>query len=274
MSRVNLPTFDKPPIVETVLGIQFEPLPGFTNNHLGAFWERLGGKEAWPVSVDAPALRPEFENFGEEQQWTQADAITFGLSSVPASRMQLRNETGDGMVQLQNGRLLYNWLGTSGAEYARYVVIRSKFDDLVAEFRAFLVDEGLPTMRLNQWEVTYVNHLPKETVWSKPEDWSAVFTFQATPPAEVNACRLESVAETWMFEITPRRGRLRTQLQHARTKDGVEVLRFELTARGPIGEGEGGLQSYEAGIDLGHEVIVKSFADLTSAEVRKYWEEQ
>jgi len=190
--------------------------------------------------------------------------------------MQLRNQAGDRMLQLQNGRLIYNWLGANGAEYPRYRQIRPEFDKHFEEFRSFLLDENLlAMMRQNQWDVTYVNHIPKGTVWNSIEDWSQVFQFHAVPPAVLNVSRLESVAGNWMYEITPRRGRLRVQLQHAKIRDSsTETLVFTLTARGPIGEGEGGLDRHEAGLDLGHEVIVNSFRDLTSAKARKYWEER
>ena len=46
-----------------------------------------------------------------------------------------------------------------------------KFDALFEKFRTFVREMRLGDLRLNQWEVTYVNHLPKGTVWNSPADW-------------------------------------------------------------------------------------------------------
>jgi hypothetical protein len=41
--------YENPPVVKTVLGVQFEPLATFSNAHLGAFWKRLDA-DAWPIT--------------------------------------------------------------------------------------------------------------------------------------------------------------------------------------------------------------------------------
>lgn len=273
MSPANLPAFKKPPVVETVLAVQFEPIPGFTNAHLGAFWVRIGGRERWPLVQDANPLPQEFERFGEERKWQRTDTLKLDITSDLSSRMQLRNAEGSRLLQIQNGRLIYNWLGTSGKEYARYDTVRPEFDEHLQEFNAFLADQKLPALHANQWEVTYINHLPKGTVWNDVTDWQNVFNFSAVPPAALNDCRLESFAEQWVYEIAPRRGRLRMQFQHAWNQERQEVLLFNLTARGPVQEGDGAAESIQAGLDLGREVIVSSFANLVSSQARKFWEE-
>ena len=70
MADSSLPAFRKPPVVETVLGVQFDPIPGFSNAHLGAFWKRLlahensGSAGEWRTLTDAPPIEPTFERFG------------------------------------------------------------------------------------------------------------------------------------------------------------------------------------------------------------------
>lgn len=274
MSRPTLPSFRKPPVIETIMGIQFDPITGFTNAHLGLFWARIGGSKVWPHASDVPPIRPEFELFGEEQQWRPLNSFDLGITAVPTARIHLRSENRDRLLQVQNGRLIYNWLGATDREYARYEPIRKEFDHYLGEFKQFLAGERLPPIQPNQWEITYTNHLPKGTVWSDVADWQTVFKFHAVPPVLVNQCRLESFGGRWVYEITPRRGRLHMELRHAKNEAGQEVLLFNLTARGPIREGEGAVATCEAGLDLGHQVIVNSFTDLTSDSAREYWEEE
>jgi hypothetical protein len=37
-----LPAFTKPPLAETVFGVQFSEIPTLRNAHLGAFWKPRG----------------------------------------------------------------------------------------------------------------------------------------------------------------------------------------------------------------------------------------
>lgn len=271
MTRMNLPSFERPPVSEAVLGIQFEPIPGFANAHLGAFWSYLGGQSEWPAVQDAPALGPNFERFGVEREWKNLDTMNFGFSQILPTRMQVRNKA-NRMVQLQGDRLIYNWLGDQGGEYVRYDKLRPEFDEILQKFEGFLRDESLPPIQPNQWEVTYTNQIPQGTVWNDAADWKNVFCFHAVPPSVVNGCSLENFNGSWIYEIAPQRGRLRISLQHAWLEpNGRQILLFNLTARGPIKEGAGAVATIAEGLELGHEMIVRSFASLTSEEARKYW---
>ena len=94
--------------------MQFDRLPGFKNAHLGAFWKTLDAVE-WPVIQDVPTLPPQFERFEKAARW--AKGIQLQLTQDPASRLQIRNKDGDRMIQVQNGRLHFHWLGERGGDY-------------------------------------------------------------------------------------------------------------------------------------------------------------
>ena len=118
-------SFERPPVVETVLGVQFAKLPNFSNAHLGAFWASLGAD--WPHVKDVPPLEEQFETFGESSVW--ASQMRLKLTQSPAVRFQISNAAEDRMVQIQNGRLDYNWLSQSGSNYPRYKNVRPDFDN-------------------------------------------------------------------------------------------------------------------------------------------------
>ena len=61
--RGHLPDFDSPPIVETVLSVQFEPLPLLNTAHLGLLWNEY--RLTFPKSEDRPPLQPVVEQFPE-----------------------------------------------------------------------------------------------------------------------------------------------------------------------------------------------------------------
>jgi len=259
-------------VVETVLGIQFERLPGLTNAHLGAFWERT--RSDWPHVSDAPPLDEQFETFGRQPAWNRA--IHLRLTQAPAARLQMKNATGDRMVQLQNCRLDYNWIGLPDCEYPRYRIVRPEFDSVLGDFAALVADRGLGALVPTQWEVTYVNHMPKGSVWEGPEEWPLVFRSLPGLAAVPAGMRLEGFGGHWHFEIKPQRGRLHVELQHAFVggAEKVEALVMKLTARGPVDAQERSIAAASECLDLGHDAIVTAFEQLTSERAHEYWNRQ
>jgi uncharacterized protein (TIGR04255 family) len=262
--------FQRPPVVETVLGVQFELLPKFQNAHLGAFWKRLGPE--WPNTIDCPPLPPQLERFGEAEVWA-FPALQLAIASAMPARMQVRNSDNSRMVQVQNGRLHYNWLGQPGGEYPRYKKIRPEFDRILAEFQRFLADEKLGEIRSNQWEVVYVNQIPRGTVWNEPDDWAKLFRSLTLPRADLSSARLETFGGEWHYEIPPRLGRLHVQVQHGRqaAPTGQEVVTLTLTARGPTKSGDKQDGNLADGLTRGHAVVVQAFQELTSDAAHEYW---
>src|SRR5688572_20255768 len=120
----QLPSYKNPPVIETILGVQFEPLAAMRIGHLGKFWTHLG--DDWPFEDDSPSLEPEFEQFSEADRFLRL-ALGFRVSQSPECRLRIRNRRRDRMIQVQNGRLILNWLKVKDANYPRYEVIRSEF---------------------------------------------------------------------------------------------------------------------------------------------------
>ncbi len=272
MATSSSPTFRKPPVVEMMLGLQFDTLPGFTNSHLGLYWSKLDTK-VWPTVEDAPTFPQQFEKFGDDRQWSEAGTINIGLSQKPSSRARFTNHSRDRMIQLQNGRFWYQWIGAS-TEYPRYETIRVEMADIFGGFIGFVKELGLGDVHLNQWEIGYTNHLPCGTVWHDPKDWTKVFNSNAMLPAFVGTSQLENFGGHWMYSIADNLGRLHVDLRSARDKpDGTDILALQLVSRGPVGDSDDGLRDGLAGLDLGHNTIVNGFRDLTSKEAREYWGE-
>ena len=58
----NLPEFNRPPVVETVLSAQFEPVAGMHSAHFGLFWQRI--RAQFPQVEEKLALESALERFG------------------------------------------------------------------------------------------------------------------------------------------------------------------------------------------------------------------
>ena len=268
----GLPYFERPPVVESVLGVHFDPLPNLQNSHLVLFWQTLG-VEHWPLVSEVPPLPPVSERFGEEHKFAKK-GLQIKVGTETTMRLQIKNAVDDRMVQVQNGRFHYNWRKQHEAnEYPRYATVRSEFDSMFERFQRFVREQDIGEMRPNQWEVTYVNHIEKEPVWQHPDDWAGVLPGLLGPIGVIPSRRLETIAGEWRFELEPERGRLHISLRHGKRKgegeDESELLVLELTARGPITATPG--LDLDNGLNLGHETIVKTFAAITSDEAQGHW---
>lgn len=122
LKQKNDISYARPPVVETVLGVQFDRVPALSNSHWGIFWKTLDQHE-WPNVEDAAPLPNQIERFTDAARW--GAGLQIQLTDDPTSRYRIRNRLGDRMIQLQNTRLHLNWLGELGGEYPRYETMRT-----------------------------------------------------------------------------------------------------------------------------------------------------
>jgi uncharacterized protein (TIGR04255 family) len=178
------------------------------------------------------------------------------------------------MIQIQNGRLHFNWLGTEGGAYPRYEKVREGLVTALRALTQFLDQERLGSFQPNQWEITYVNHIPRGSVWSAPNDWS-FFRPLGPVPTIPDVATAESFGGEWHFVIPEQRGRLHVQWAHVRQSEPEqkqqEGIRLTFTARGPAPKDGDSVQAVLDGLDLGRKTIVQSFKGLMSDEANKYW---
>ncbi len=162
-------TFGDPPVAEVALGLQFEPL-GMTTGHQGWFWNQYLGSE-WPTATDAPPVPEQTESFFTNVVWPP---FAFKFQSRPSVRLQIQSADGDRMVQVQDTRFIYNWIKKSGI-YPRYHTLRPEFDKIFSSFCKFSEQAKLSNLRINQWEVTYINRIPAGPMWSTAHEALQIF---------------------------------------------------------------------------------------------------
>ncbi len=258
------------PVIETVLSVQFDRVPGLTNAHLGAFWQNE--RAEFPTVKEVSPIEDRFESFGQRPVWERALKLKVG--KAPSTRIQLVNEKRDRMLQLQSTRLAYNWVRRKGADYPSYAVVRPEFDNVWGRFKTFLNDQGLGPAQPNQWEVTYVNRMPVGTVWGSVGDADGVFAGEGLCVPKAEGLSLEAFRSQWQFEIPEQRGRIHVEFRHESQSDDASVaaspesLVLVLTARGGLGKS---LDGIDEGLDLGHRTIVDTFWQITSPKAQEYW---
>ena len=268
----SLPDFRRPPLTEVVLGVQFEPLSGFTSIHAGRFWERI--RESFPRVEERSPLRSRIERFGGRQprdlklQWEV-------LESPPIARYWFLNSKGDQLIQLQHDRFLHNWRKRGPEDsYPRYESIRQSFESELELFKSFLSEEGLSQPEPNQCEVTYVNHIVPNDVWKRHGQLDRVLTVLSGQYSDDFLREPEDSRLATRFQMRDDDGTPIGRL-YVSAKSGVQVstdqpiIVLELTSRGqPRGEGTEGVLPF---LDLAREWIVRGFTSITTPEMHEVW---
>jgi uncharacterized protein (TIGR04255 family) len=188
----------------------------------------------------------------------------------PLSRLWLLNEAGTEMIQIQDDRFIKNWRKVGERDqYPHYEpVIKPAFQRDFHEFQSFLEEEHLGPIKVNQCEVTYVNHIVSGEGWSDLGDIDQIFTFWNQPQAPAPGPPEDLVLQI-RFPITDDRnhpiGRLHVDIQPAlRAVDNRPMYVMNLTARGQYGTG------FDF-FDIGRKWIVKSFEQLTTDKMHRVW---
>ena len=269
----DLPSFKKPPVIETAISVQFKPVEGFTNAHLGLFWDQL--RKAYPNVADAELIAPQVELFGDQVRRKLRLPSFRVVAGEAAARLQMISEDDQMMVQVQNGRLVFNWRGMSGGEYPRWRKDLPEFENAFSRLRAFLPAQGLPDVEPNQWEVTYVNHLRKGRDWGEPADWPKLLPGLIGTTGDLSTGTMESINCNWRFVLPDNIGRLHVDLHHGFTgiePEAAEILVLQLTARG--GSAPVGGPDICTGLAIGRSAIVRKFTEVTGPDAHKKWERE
>jgi uncharacterized protein (TIGR04255 family) len=274
-NRPELPDFEAPPVTEVVLSVQFEVIGAFQVQHIGLLWERF--RSRFPKVETHPPLDPAYETFPTAPQ---KPTVRFELApAVFVPRVWFVNATGTELVQIQQDRLVHNWrkVGT-GASYPRFEHVQDQFHQDLSDFQSFLEEHSLGVLKPNQCEVTYINRIETNSVWSSHGDAGRVLKDLAknlgTPHLSTpEALRLSSryVIRDSDTDSGKPIGRLHVEFFpafHASTSKPIFVL--NLTARGaPIENAD--LEGVFRFMERGRALIVHGFAELTTSEMHHSW---
>ncbi len=275
MSADHGPSFSKPPLVETAISLQFDPIEEFGNAHLGLFWDRGGLSKEFVKLTDAPLIEQQFERFGAEQLFSHVGGWLRVNAADGSARLQMANKTTERVIQVQNGRLVHNWRRVASVEYPRFDSLLPEFMKVVGRFSDF-VTKGLgKEIRWNQWEVVYVNMIEQEGLWGSPADWPFVLPALFGDAGRAGPGPWDSASGLWRFELPERQGRLHVEVQHLwnepQATAGQRIL-LQLTARGPVrGQSDAELKE---GLNLGHDAVVETFVRVSSERAQEHWGRQ
>jgi uncharacterized protein (TIGR04255 family) len=270
-----LPRFKKPPVSEVVVGVQFQA-PPLSPVHLGLYYLRV--KDRFPIVNVQPPLPPVFETFGP----TQPIQIGFPFFPIEGGvsplqpRMWFLAKDNSSLIQLQSGRLLFNWrTGTDNSAYPHFDTVYAEFIRALDELEALAMSEELGSVLVNQCEVVYVNPLSANVTGVPLSNPERIFrSWSISALGEEWREPLEDLSFNARYRFTDENGnpfgRLAVSLSPGWLPDGTPAFNLQLTARGiPRAAGREGIVAFH---DYAHRAIVRSFAGLTTPEMHALWE--
>jgi uncharacterized protein (TIGR04255 family) len=264
-----LPKFRKPPVSEVAVGIQFQA-PSLTPVHLGLYYQQV--RTRFPLVQVLPPLPPSFETFTPTV--SMAFPIMGGIGP-PQPRMWFSAQDGSSLIQLQSGRLFFNWRGgLQQNAYPHFEAVQAEFMRALDDLEGLAKTEGLDEITVNQCELVYVNPLPASVTGIPISEPQNVFRIWSDARGDEWKEPLEDISFNTRYRFNDKDGnpfgRLTVALSSGWAQDGSPAFQLELTARGqPMGAGREGIAAFH---DHAHQAIVRCFAAITTPEMHERWE--
>jgi len=261
--------FSSPPVVETVLSVQFPELPGFRCAHFGLYWDRI--KDQFPRISDQPRLRPLTRMLPKSPPLPEP-SIELRPGGLP-ERVWYIAESDTELIQLQADRYLFNWRkGDQQRAYPSYDSNACKFLDEFRGFQTFCSETGLGEPEPEIAEVTYINLIEPQHGETAAELFQKVFVglrWESNPPTLPTP---EAAVFNRIYAIEDERGHLSAGASIAYSRETKrELVRLELTAR--VLACTGCAMDVSESLQLGHDWVVGGFVAMTDPEVQeKRWE--
>ncbi len=268
-SRQPLPAFEHPPVIETLLGVQFSPLESFTIPNLGLYWAQI--RDRYPIHE----VKPPLASVSEEFEGGPPTGLQVGLrlAREPEIRCWFIDDSGTQLIQVQKDRFVRNWRKVDQhSVYPHYITLRPRFQTDWEGFCDFLARAHLGIPEVNQCEAAYINHIEIGKGWESYGKVHKVVRFLSPRSADDFLPEVERFQWSASYSMPDKKGRLHADLQPVLSRPyAKEVLQLSLTARGKPGSSS--LEDILAWFDAAHEWIVRGFAELTTPEMHKVWGE-
>lgn len=256
----HLPEFDAPPVVEVVLGAQFDHLPNLRGPVL-AGWDEI--RTRFPIWTEHPVIEPQREFFGSSQTQPQ---LRFTIPVLPEVRSWFMDSTESELLQVQQDFVVKNWR-RGASPYPRYENLRDGFARDYEALERLVTRSQVGKLRPHYCEVTYVNQIPimDADLGTILAGWSATTsdTF-LTAPEQFQTSQTHVVPDAtgkpW--------GRLHIVAKLGRVGED-RTLFLTLTARGVARSRD--LNGVLGWFDVGREWIVRGFTSYTATAAHQQW---
>jgi uncharacterized protein (TIGR04255 family) len=248
-----IPSFNNPPIVEKLMGIQFQPIQGWSIPHFGLFWQEI--REDFPRFLIKPPLTR------GQSELSVDDLIRCWFYQEPEAKL----------IQVQKDCFFYNWQKpTAYAEYPHYEKIKPKFIKMWEKFCDFLAKENLGIPVIEGCEITYIDHLEKGREWKSLSDLSSVINGWSGFSGELLHTEPDTITLQISYSLPDIEGNLSILLQPAfRSEDSKEIFQLQITVVGKPSSQN--LEDILLWFDIARDYVVKGFLDFTNKKMHELW---
>jgi uncharacterized protein (TIGR04255 family) len=257
--QVGLPDYDRPPVVEVVLGVQLRPLQlrAIDLGPLRDIW-----KDRYPTVVEQPPLPPTSMTDGNSVM----PLINFGPS--PMMRHWWLSTDEERLLQVQQDRFILNWRRRNpSSAYPRYPELRALFEQHLGEFTRFVAAAQAGIVQVQLGEVTYINDLGLGG--DPPALDEALSAWGRVPPHHLGEPEDVRFAEVFPISDMPLDTKMYVSLDPQRRPDGTRTMILTLTVRGGV-EGNTAADALRF-LDNARAHIVTSFSEITSESMQARW---
>ena len=258
-NRRLLPSYERPPVQEVALAVQYRAQLTPKTADLVGFWQTV--RDRFPEVEDLQPLIGAEERVGSFEL----------LQLPPLRRLRMSDPAGQVSIQLQETHFITNWVKTSPeAVYPRFKTIYKDFEKYYNRLLAYFSDNKLGNVSAVNFELTYVNELGQVSpdLMSrlpgilKLYNWDSEETAFLGTPSAINLI--------WQLPMPVGAGKMLITVNTARRLDGSEVILLIFKCFGPAvnlaSEAE-----IEDWFEAAHESIVRGFTELTTADAHLDW---
>lgn len=267
--------FARPPVTEVALTAQFAE-PAVDLRTVGAFAEKIGrGFPSQTQQPPAPVIEPETFN-----QVLSAPPFRIQLQpQAPLPRIWFESKNQEQLIQLQADRLSVNWRSLDGdpTRYPRYSKLREVFK---AQFKrlATIVEQRGQSLPVSACEVLYVNPVEprgEAKAGTHPDLATVLNRLRRSPKGAFLGQPEDSQLQArWRIPGQDDRpaGRLYLSATPALSDAQRPIYLVQMIGRTIPARPK--LKGVMDALDLGHEWVVRGFADVTTSAMHQIWERE
>lgn len=245
--------YRKPPLVETSLGVGFEPIPGWNVQHFGLYQHEV--RERYPT-------------------FDTANPIVLGRPGlnmsifVPAQKVRAfySNEERTRLIQMQNDLFFLNWQKMANeTSYPRYHKLKAAFLDEWRAYGEFLDGNKLARPTVSRQQISYINVIDRARMGNGFLEIDDVFAAWRSSQGTISAARRDvTMSATYQIDDVE----LTYVLQSAiRLADSQPVFQFTLTSSTMRN-----VVDVDASLmDHLHAVLIEAFEEFTSQRAKEFW---
>ena len=258
MKRIGQPIikYENPPIDEIICGIRFGSIEQLRSGHLGILWQKF--RRDFPNIEDQNLVGPVSRGDSENS------------NNILLPRVWFIHENENELIQVQYNRFLHNWRKIRlDDEYPGYDKIIENFEKYLSRFREFLVEENLGNLVTKEYELSYIDLIPRGYGWENFGDLGKVFpSLLSSTGQSILSTNISSINWQTILDLPNNHGRLRIAIRSAaRISDNHQLLHIEFNAHGNRQD-----ESMRVWFDIAHNAVTELFSNLVSKEIQeKFW---